>query len=168
LEWAILYLTQLSLKKRDHCIWPNHCIIGSRGHAVVEPIAQALKFWEAKTHKAVTYVMKGFNTKVEFYSAFQAEVKDPEDPKSGFNYELLNKLKMNDLVRRIAVFVFLPCSFLRNFPGARMWASHVTHCELYSHRFDKPLAREQKSPCLAEGRLQFCRWLPTRGREVHV
>jgi hypothetical protein len=43
-------------------------------------------------------VMKGFNCKVEFYSAFQAEVKDPDDPKTGFNYELLNRIKMNDLV----------------------------------------------------------------------
>lgn len=103
LAWAKHYLTQLSLKsQRKHCIWPVHCLVGSRGHSVAAPIAAALKLWEAKTHRSVAYVMKGFNTKVEFYSAFQAEVKDPQDPGTGFNYDLLNRLKLNDLVSAAA------------------------------------------------------------------
>ena len=87
-------------KRFSHRIWPQHCIIGSRGHAIVEPISAALRYWEARTGRSVRYVMKGYNTKVEFYSAFQAEVTDPDDPLTHFNYDLLNRLKMNDRVIR--------------------------------------------------------------------
>ena len=90
------------LQKSDrfvHTIWPMHCLIGSRGHAIVEPINEAMKLWAAKSGKSVHYVMKGYNTKVEFYSAFQAEVSDPDDEGTLFNYDLLNRLRMSDRVR---------------------------------------------------------------------
>jgi len=97
--WAEHYLESLERSKRfSHRIWPQHCMIGSRGHAIVEPISAALRYWEARTGRSVRYVMKGYNTKVEFYSAFQAEVTDPDDPLTHFNYDLLNRLKMNDRV----------------------------------------------------------------------
>ena len=74
------YVTTLTANGRyPLCVWPPHCLIGTFGHGVVPPLADALLEWE-KDFAMVDYVTKGSNFWTEHYSAVQADVPDPEDP----------------------------------------------------------------------------------------
>lgn len=79
------------------CIWPPHCLIGSWGHNVVEPVYDAVKVWE-KRYRFVDYVTKGSNYKTEHYSAVQAEVPDPNDPSTHINTPFIETLEEADIV----------------------------------------------------------------------
>lgn len=74
-------------------IWPDHCLLGSPGHCVVEPIQTALMEWSRKQKKEVEYVMKGQNSLTEMYSAIMAEVPMPDDPGTQLNSKLLRRLQ---------------------------------------------------------------------------
>jgi nicotinamidase-related amidase len=79
------------------CIWPPHCLIGTWGHNVVEPVANAVMEWE-KRYRFVDYVTKGSNYKTEHYSAVQAEVPDPEDPSTLINTPFIETLEEADII----------------------------------------------------------------------
>jgi nicotinamidase/pyrazinamidase len=75
------------------CIWPPHCLIGSDGYKVQPVLFEALCAWENARFGAVNFVTKGSNMFTEHYSACQADVYDPEDPKTGLNTDLLGVLQ---------------------------------------------------------------------------
>ncbi|MEM7019171.1 MAG: hypothetical protein AAF512_17740 [Pseudomonadota bacterium] len=81
----------------DLTIWPPHCLIGSGGHNVVNPVAEQLVAWE-NTFAMVDYVTKGSNIWTEHYSAMQADVPDPEDPGTQLNTRLLDTLETADML----------------------------------------------------------------------
>jgi len=93
--WGLRYVTQLAEKGNfELTIWPEHCLIGTSGHNVRQVIQDALHEWEEVQGKAVTYVMKGNNSKSEHYSAIKAEVIVPGDEwNTSLNNVLLNELK---------------------------------------------------------------------------
>ena len=99
LEWCKTYTKALERKGRmTLTIWPDHCIIGSKGHAIEENINEALQDWSQHSKRPVKYVMKGQNCRTEFYSALEAEVVDPLDFSTGLNNELLSMLRVADRV----------------------------------------------------------------------
>jgi len=99
MEWCLSYTKKLEhLGRTKLTIWPEHCIIGSRGQAVVSSINEALQQWAAYSHRPVTYIMKGQNSRTEMYSALEAEVVDPLDYSTALNNELLSMLRMSDKV----------------------------------------------------------------------
>jgi nicotinamidase-related amidase len=79
------------------CIWPPHCLIGSKGHNVVPELWDALQEWE-KDFAIVDYVTKGSNLFTEHYSAVQADVPDPSDPSTQINTALIQTLMQADYV----------------------------------------------------------------------
>jgi len=79
------------------CIWPPHCLIGTPGHNVVEPLRVALAKWE-EDFAMVDYVTKGSNFWTEHYSAVQADVPDPEDPGTMLNTRLIETLEDSDII----------------------------------------------------------------------
>ena len=79
------------------CIWPPHCLIGSRGHAVQPVLFEALLSWE-KLYAVVDYVEKGSNVFTEHYSAIKADVPDPADPGTQVNTVLVSALKQADII----------------------------------------------------------------------
>lgn len=80
------YLKALrDLGRYDHRIWPPHCLIGTKGHTIVEPLYDALHEWERDNFAAVNVVTKGSNYFTEHFSAVKAEVPDPEDASTGLN-----------------------------------------------------------------------------------
>ena len=76
-------------------IWPIHCLIGSVGATIVEELQDALKLF-CMAGATVDYVTKGSNIYTEHYSAVQAEVPDPEDPKTLLNMGLVQTLMEAD------------------------------------------------------------------------
>ncbi|CAN0379738.1 unnamed protein product, partial [Phaeothamnion confervicola] len=58
-EW---YTAELEKSGRFvHCIWPEHCLIGTPGHNVQAHINEALQAWAGANMKTVRYIQKGEN-----------------------------------------------------------------------------------------------------------
>ena len=79
-------------------IWPEHCLIGSPGHAVHPVLFDALRRWEKNEFAMINYVTKGANPFTEHYSAVQAEVPDPQDPDTMLNSDLITSLQDSDVI----------------------------------------------------------------------
>ena len=92
LQRTVEYLEQLEAGNRyPHCIWPPHCLIGTPGHNLVAPLAEALIGWCRHNLRQVDMRMKGSNMFVEHFSAVRAEVPDPDDPNTQLNTALVNE-----------------------------------------------------------------------------
>lgn len=95
---TVAYLEALEAGGRyPHVIWPEHCLIGTPGHAVHPTLMAALAEWEER-FAVVDYVTKGSNPWTEHFSAVQAEVPDPEDPGTQVNTALVRTLEEADVV----------------------------------------------------------------------
>lgn len=93
------YVKALEKSERfDLTIWPDHCLVGTPGHAVTPILVKALAKWEEKKSKSVHYIMKGTNALTEHYSAFKAEVALDNDPNTKLNMELIQRLKRHKFV----------------------------------------------------------------------
>ena len=93
LNYVMDYIIKLEASgKFKLCIWPEHCIIGSRGHAVNAPILKAANDWSMMHMKNIQYVHKGQNNLTEMYSALSAEVPLPDDPATQYNTALQQSL----------------------------------------------------------------------------
>ena len=70
-------------------VWPVHCVLGTWGHNIHEAVAAKLADWEQRSLRPAFRVLKGLNPMSEQYSAVQAEVPDPRDPRTQTNLALL-------------------------------------------------------------------------------
>lgn len=96
---SIQYLEHLDIGKRyPHVVWPEHCLVGHRGHNVWPSLHVALGHWEAVRQTRVRYVTKGENPRTEHFSAIRAEVLDPEDPRTQPQTDLLQRLRDSEQV----------------------------------------------------------------------
>jgi nicotinamidase-related amidase len=98
---AIEYVKTLKANGRYVlCIWPPHCIIGTKGCGFTDEIADALDFWnwENTNGDRVTCISKGTNIFTEHYSAIKADVVDDCDPSTMLNTNLINSLNEADII----------------------------------------------------------------------
>ena len=96
-EHAKSYTRALESKGRFMvCIWPEHCLIGTPGHAVIPELDAALQSWVTKHMKTIRYIHKGTNCLTEMYSAIAAEIPMENDPATALNTELLDRLHTAD------------------------------------------------------------------------
>jgi nicotinamidase-related amidase len=79
-------------------IWPEHCLVGSWGFGIVPCVFDAVTRWEREHAETATLILKGENPWTEHYSAVKAEVPDPDDPRTGVNRSLLERLREADCV----------------------------------------------------------------------
>jgi nicotinamidase-related amidase len=79
-------------------IWPEHCLIGSWGHNIVDVLQAELAEWERTHFATVDFVTKGVNTFTEHYGALMAEVPDPADPSTQLNGQFLRVLQEADII----------------------------------------------------------------------
>ncbi len=61
-RWALSYTEALERRGMVLTMWPEHCIIGTKGHSVTSVIHKALQRWERTVDHPVRYVMKGQNS----------------------------------------------------------------------------------------------------------
>jgi nicotinamidase-related amidase len=78
-------------------IWPEHCIIGSPGQCLYQPVYEAISEWESQYATAVR-TTKGSNIFTEHYSVFKADVEDPKDPSTRMNLKLVKDLDDADRI----------------------------------------------------------------------
>lgn len=92
-KYCIEYARRLEANgKFQLCIWPEHCIIGSIGHGIVDDVLDAMNEWSKNTGGIAEYVHKGQNPWTEMYSAFCAEV--PIGGDTEFNRNLLDSVSL--------------------------------------------------------------------------
>jgi nicotinamidase-related amidase len=95
---ALNYVGQLEKNARyPLCIWPPHCLIGTKGQTVYAPMMDALLEW-CRDFASVDFVTKGSNILTEHYSAIVADVPDPNDPSTQMNVGFLNTINEADIV----------------------------------------------------------------------
>jgi len=96
---ATKYVKELADRGRYQlCIWPSHCLIGSKGATVHPQLFESLCNWERTEFAMVDYVTKGSNFWTEHYSAVQAEVPDNDDPSTQLNIRLIETLQEADQI----------------------------------------------------------------------
>jgi len=80
-----------------HVIWPEHCLVGTIGHAIDDKINQALQTWSRLGH-SIRYVTKGTHPDTEHFGAFEAQVPIKNMPMTQYNLELQQTLEKYDVV----------------------------------------------------------------------
>lgn len=73
-------------------VWPEHCLVGTVGHAVYYTLRAALHKWEAERKRSVSYILKGNNEITENYSCFGAEMEIGNDPSTRMNTALVHEI----------------------------------------------------------------------------
>lgn len=90
---AISYVESLEKQGEfGHFIWPNHCLIGSRGAALDDNIMEALIEW-TKDGKFYQVVAKGTYPLTEHFGIFRANVPAANRPETQLNQALIDTLE---------------------------------------------------------------------------
>ena len=93
------YVTNLEqAEKQPFMIWPDHCLVGTYGHAVMPSINEALQNWAGHNLTTVEYIIKATNCFTEMYSALSGEVPDPNDPSTEMDLGMVERLAAADRV----------------------------------------------------------------------
>ena len=93
---SLEYLRKLEANGEfPHLIWPEHCIIGTPGHALMPDFMDALNIW-SKTHLAwPNFINKGANPFAEHFGIFRANVPNA-DPSTDVNHAVFRELNTAD------------------------------------------------------------------------
>lgn len=82
----------------NHFIWPEHCLVGSRGAALHDTLLDALKLWSKQRERDYIAVQKGLYPLTEHFGIFRAQVPDPAVPETQLNTALIADLDRFDTV----------------------------------------------------------------------
>ena len=94
-KYCIEYADRLEAKGRFQiCVWPEHCLIGTAGHAIVDPILESIAHWSSLTGGSVEWIWKGEQLLTEMYSAIEADV--PVTTDTAFNDSLVDSLQTSN------------------------------------------------------------------------
>jgi len=94
LEHAQFYTAQLEADgKYTHTIWPEHCIIGSPGHALFGEISEAIVGWERSRVRNANKIVKGVCPFTEHFGGMAAEVPLDADPTTQLNTRFVRVLQ---------------------------------------------------------------------------
>ncbi|SEL91007.1 Nicotinamidase-related amidase [Roseateles sp. YR242] len=93
-EHVRFYLAELEASPKQYrlMVWPTHCVTGTWGHNIHSAVSDALAAWETNALRVVEKVLKGRNPLTEQYSAVRAEVPLPDDPATGINHVLVDRI----------------------------------------------------------------------------
>lgn len=98
-EKAQRYVNDLEASGQfQHFIWPEHCLIGSRGAALHDTLLDALKHWSRQRSRDYVAVPKGLYPLSEHFGIFQAQVPDPTVAETLLNRNLLADLDRFDTI----------------------------------------------------------------------
>lgn len=98
-DYALHYVKMLKqVGNKDLTIWPEHCLIGTAGHAVSPTLNEALQNWALDQFATIDYVTKGSCVFTEHFGALQAEVPLANDPGTQFNTDFVKMLAGNDVI----------------------------------------------------------------------
>ena len=68
LEYSINYSKELKKNNKNPIIiWPDHCVVDTEGHNIIDNIQNSITEWENKKNKTAVIIEKGFNDYSELY-----------------------------------------------------------------------------------------------------
>ena len=82
----------------QHFIWPEHCLIGSRGASLHDTLLTALRDWTRQCDRNYKAVQKGLYPLTEHFGIFRAQVPDPAVPDTQLNTGLIADLNRFDAI----------------------------------------------------------------------
>jgi nicotinamidase-related amidase len=92
-EKTLRYLQDLEAQGEfPHLIWTTHCLVGTKGAALEDSFAFALRNWAKANRKNFQIVEKGLYPFSEHFGVFRAQIPDPEVPYTQTNFALLQTL----------------------------------------------------------------------------
>ncbi len=95
--YARNYVHQLEKQGEfQHFIWPEHCLAGTRGAALVDTLSHALREWSHLSQRNYQTVVKGEHPLAEHFGVFRAQIPVPGSPKTELNQLLLDELGQSD------------------------------------------------------------------------
>lgn len=80
-----------------HCIWPEHCLHGSKGAALDDALLETLRQWAHQGREYRT-VAKGTHPLTEHFGIFQAQIPVGDAPETQLNTQLIGELMQFDRV----------------------------------------------------------------------
>lgn len=105
-DYALEYCTNLQKSgKYTLMLWPAHCVLGTNGHAIFEPLMTQIMNWEHFAIKNSTMILKGMHPLTEQYSAVKAEVPIEDQALTQTNMQLVNALFTSKSQEQINIFV---------------------------------------------------------------
>jgi len=97
-ESSIDYIRRLEEQGEfPHVIWPEHCITGSYGAAIVNEIMEPVKDWARKGF-FFEVIIKGTNPYTEHFGALKANVPVEGSPETQLNNGLVRELQNSDKI----------------------------------------------------------------------
>ncbi|KAA0990577.1 cysteine hydrolase family protein [Dyadobacter aurulentus] len=98
-EYVIEYLEKLEQQEEfKHFIWPEHCLIGSKGASLDDTLLAAVLAWTHQTGRDYVAVSKGINPLTEHFGVFKAQVPVENAPETDLNRAFLDQLAAFDQV----------------------------------------------------------------------
>jgi nicotinamidase/pyrazinamidase len=98
-DYVLQYLETLEKEGEfRHFIWPEHCLIGSRGAALDDTILHALLSWTHRKGTDYKAVVKGTNPLTEHFGVFRAQVPIESAPETQLDQEFLSELETFDRI----------------------------------------------------------------------
>jgi nicotinamidase-related amidase len=98
-EAGLKYLNELDKQGEfPHVIWPEHCIEGGKGAAIVDVVMDAVKDWVRPRNKYHKVIQKGKNPFTEHFGIMQANVPLDYDPDTKMNISLLESFANYDTI----------------------------------------------------------------------
>lgn len=98
-EYVLEYLRTLEKEGEfKHFIWPEHCLIGSKGAALDDTIMHAVLAWTHRTGHDYRTVSKGTNPLTEHFGVFKAQVPVAGAPETGLDEGFLSDLDAFDQI----------------------------------------------------------------------
>jgi nicotinamidase/pyrazinamidase len=95
---AVKYIHELeSQGEFPHCIWPEHCVIGTTGAAIVDSVMDSVREW-SRLGKFYGVFTKGTYPMTEHFGAFRANVPVTNRPETQINQNLIETLEKYDRV----------------------------------------------------------------------
>ncbi|MBC8155457.1 MAG: isochorismatase family protein [Bacteroidetes bacterium] len=98
-EEARQYVQELEADGQfQHFIWPEHCLVGSRGAALHDTLLAALRDWTQRRNRDYKAVPKGLYPLTEHFGIFRAQVPDPAVAETQLNTGLIADLESFDRI----------------------------------------------------------------------
>ncbi|MGL4992820.1 MAG: hypothetical protein ACRC6R_01600 [Bacteroidales bacterium] len=97
-QWVTEYIDQLTQQgEYTHVIWPEHCIAGTQGESIVEPLMEQIQEW-SKEGRNYSVIRKGESPLVEHFGAIRANIEIEDDKRTQTNQYLINRLTEADII----------------------------------------------------------------------
>ncbi len=98
-EHVLKYLQTLETEGEfQHFIWPEHCLVGSKGAAIDDTLMRAVLAWSHRTRRDYRTVSKGINPLTEHFGVFKAQVPVANAPETELDERFLAELNAFDQV----------------------------------------------------------------------